>query len=118
MDYAERMRSVYTEEELHEIDRAVHVKIGHSNLSAHFAAPRYTTDYLESRKLIDLIEEQMEWFEISRLDTSWRSKRDPDEGQDWEVTLINFRDLSVRGPTLEIAIAKAILLGGVSEFAR
>ena len=112
-DYADRMQAQYSQEDLDQMDIAVHTKLGHSNLSAHLAAPRYTRDFGACRKLIEVLEEEMAWFEISKLDTDCLRGDGRYAGQKWEVTLVNIRDLTVRGPTLEIAVAKACLLENV-----
>lgn len=112
-DYEDRMQAQYTEEDLDQMDIAVHAKLGHSNLSAHLAAPRYTRDFGACRELIDLLSDELAWFDISRLDTDCLRGDGRYAGQEWEVTLISVLDLSVRGPTIEVAVAKAVLLNGV-----
>ncbi|KKN70473.1 hypothetical protein LCGC14_0430510 [marine sediment metagenome] len=112
-NYADRMQAQYTEEDLDQMDKSVHTKLGHSNLSAHISAPRYTRDFGECRKLIDLLSDNMAWFDITKLDTDRLKMDGRFVGQEWEVTLASTLDLSVRGPTLEIAVAKAILIDGV-----
>ena len=114
-DYADRMQAQYSQEDLDQMDIAVHTKLGHSNLSAHLSAPRYTRDFGACRELIDRLSDKLAWFDISKLDTDRLHGDGRYAGQEWEVTLINILDLSVRGPTLEIAVAKATLLEGVLE---
>lgn len=113
MGESERMRSQYTEDDLDQMDRAIHIKLGHSNLSAHLAAPRYTRDRAPSRDLIDILADNIAWFNIDKLDTGAAKHADQYDGSEWELTLCNVRAMTVRGPTYEIAIAKAILLDGI-----